>query len=352
MLSPLLRSLPYFMSYLIPVITIAGMNMGGSWTFFPIVFVFVLIPVMELLLGSDNSNARPDEEGTWKAHPAFSFLLWGHVVSQTAVLIFFFHFFLSADRSFVEAIGAVLSTGLMLGGIGITVAHELIHRRSPFEQFLGKVLLFSTNYLHFFIEHIRGHHKSVGTDHDPVSAPIGRTFYRFWFRAVAGSFINAWHLESVRMKKLNRPVLSLHNQMLRFFLISIVWNGAIGIAFGVNIFLYYLAASILGFSMLEIVNYIEHYGLTRSQKPDGSFEKVDAHHSWSSNNYLSRWFLFELTRHADHHLNASREYQILRNIDPSPQHPTGYPGMIILALIPPLWFRVMDKKAQAAMGKK
>lgn len=346
--SSLIRSLPYFISYLVPIMTIYGMIRGGWWTFLTLGVMFGIVPLVELVLGVDTKNPTSEEDAMWKEHPAFSLLLWGHVVSQYVVLYYFLEFH-STSRSLIEISGSIISTGLMLGGIGITVAHELIHRKSSFEQFLGKLLLFSTNYLHFFIEHIRGHHKTVGTEEDPVSAKIGQSFYAIWFHAVYGSYANSWKLERERLQKKDLPFISIHNQIVRYFFLTLALNIFIFFFFGWMTFLFYLLASTLAFSLLEMVNYIEHYGLTREQRDDGSYEKVEAHHSWSSNNYLSRWFLFELTRHADHHLNASRKYQVLKNIDSSPQHPTGYPGMIFLALIPPLWFRVMDKKAKQAM---
>ncbi len=349
MRSPLLRSLPYFLSYLIPGMALYGMIRSGWWTFLAPAVVFGVITILELMLGTGKENPTPEEEQAWKHHRSFSLLLWGHVVSQTAILVSFFYFFYNISHTAAETIGGVISTGLVLGGIGITVAHELIHRSSRFEQFLGKYLLFSTNYLHFFIEHIRGHHKTVGTPEDPVSAPLGHSFYRIWFTAVAGSFLNAWHLEHARLRKKNLSPYSLKNQMVRYTFLTVMWNLSIALSFGAEIYLYYLVASVIGFSLLEVVNYIEHYGLSRNVKPDGTPEKIEVHHSWNSNNYLSRWFLFELTRHADHHLNASRPYQNLRDIDPSPQHPTGYPGMIVLALLPPLWFRVMDNRARKAI---
>lgn len=345
----MIRSFPYFISYSVPAMVIVGFWFGGMWTFLAFGVMFVLVPIAELILRADGTNPSAEEEEEWKEHPLFSLLLWGHVVMQYVVLYYLLYFF-ETPRTIVESVGAVIAAGLMFGGIGITVAHELIHRRSAFEQFLGKLLLFATNYLHFYIEHIRGHHKTVGTEEDPVSATIGESFYRIWFRAVFGSYVNAWRLERVRLLKSGSRIVSLHNQMVRFTIATVLLNVAIITLFGWLTFLAFILASTLGFSLLEMVNYIEHYGLTRQRRTDGTYEKVDVHHSWSSNNSLSRWFLFELTRHSDHHLNASKKYQILRHIEPSPQHPTGYPGMIFLALIPPLWFSIMDPKAKKAMN--
>lgn len=337
------RFLSYLLSYTIPAITITGILAGGIFTFSNFIFVFVILPVVELLLPADNSNEQDEYYMRVKNSIPFRLMLWGHVMSQYAVLYFFLDAF-GKGLSLWEVIGNTLSTGIMLGGIGITVAHELIHRKSAIDRFFGKALLISTLYLHFYIEHIRGHHKFVGTDRDPASSKPGENVYTFWFNSVTGSFFSALKLESERLKKKGLKVFSFSNQMVRFILYQIIFVSGLGLIFGFNVVPGFIAASIIGFSLLEIVNYIEHYGLRRAEISEGVFERVDKLHSWNSNFYISRKFLFELTRHSDHHINAGREYQTLRHFEDSPEHPTGYPGMIILALLPPIWFKVMDKR--------
>ncbi len=337
------KLLPYTLSYIIPVAAIMGITQGGLWTYSAFAIAFVLLPFFELFTGTSEENLSSEEEMKLKDNHMFSLLLWGHVIFQYLILIFFL-FTIRNNLHGWEITGCILSTGVMFGGIGITVAHELIHRKSKFEQFLGKALLLSTCYIHFYIEHIRGHHKYVGTRDDPASAKYGQSFYRFWIQTVFGSYINAWKLESARLKKKNLSPFSLSNQMVRFTAVTLIFIATIIFYFGINVFYYYLITSIIGFSLLELVNYVEHYGLSRNKTEKGKFEKVNALHSWNSNNYFSRRILFELTRHSDHHLYASKKYQLLRSIEESPALPTGYSGMIILALIPPLWFKVMNKR--------
>jgi alkane 1-monooxygenase len=204
-------------------------------------------------------------------------------------------------------------------------------------------LLLTSLYMHFYIEHNRGHHKNVSTELDPSSARKGEMLYTFWIRTVIFSYLSAWHLENQRLIDKNKSRFSLQNEMLIFQIIQLVFLAAIGAHFGFIVLLYFICAAIGGFLLLETVNYIEHYGLVRNKKNNG-FERVLPIHSWNSNHPVGRMVLFELSRHSDHHFIASRKYQILRHLDESPQMPTGYPGMMLLALLPPLWFKIMDKR--------
>jgi alkane 1-monooxygenase len=236
----------------------------------------------------------------------------------------------------------MLSVALSNGGIGITIAHELVHRSNKSEQWLGRILLLSVLYMHFAIEHVRGHHATVATEEDPASARKGQSFYAFLFPSIVGQYLSAWHLEAERLKKLKKSVFSLSNEMIQFTICELLMILLMYLWFGATVAGIFVIVSFLSFSLLEAVNYLEHYGLERHKKDNGRYEKVTHHHSWNSDHILSRMFLFELTRHSDHHAVASRKYQILRTFDDSPQLPTGYPGMILLALFPPIWFHVMD----------
>jgi alkane 1-monooxygenase len=213
---------------------------------------------------------------------------------------------------------------------------------------MAKMLLLSTLYMHFFIEHNRGHHKNVSTPLDPATSRLNESFYRFLPRTVIGSWIDAWKLEEHRLRKLNLNIWNpINNEMLRFQIIQVLFVLSIYFFLGLKCMLAFIAAATIGFVLLEIVNYIEHYGLQRKMLPNGAYEKVKPHHSWNSEHELGRILLFELTRHSDHHYNASRKYQILRHFDNAPQMPSGYLAMIPLALIPPLWFRIMNPRVIA-----
>ena len=236
--------------------------------------------------------------------------------------------------------------GVLCGLLGINAAHELGHRVKPFEQFLAKALLLTSLYMHFIIEHNRGHHKNVSTDNDPASSRYGETIYKFWFRSIIFSFISAWKIEAKELRKKGIPLFSMKNEMIQFLLIQLAMLLLIYFIFGYMVVFYFTGAALFGIFLLETVNYIEHYGLRRKKTGENVYERVMPIHSWNSNHPLGRIMLFELSRHSDHHYMASRKYQVLRNFDTSPQLPTGYPGMMLLALLPPLWFKVMHKKIE------
>jgi alkane 1-monooxygenase len=244
-------------------------------------------------------------------------------------------------------LGWILSVMLSTGGIGITVAHELIHRRTLAERWIGRWILMSVLYMHFAIEHVRGHHALVATDQDPASAPQGMSVYRFMLGTVPGQWSSAWRLEAKRLEKHGLSLWSFHNEMLAFLMIQAAWIALIITLFGTAFLPVYFTVAILSFLLLEIVNYIEHYGLRREKGANGRWESVRESHSWNSNHRISRMLLFELSRHSDHHMSAEKPYQVLLNEPASPQMPNGYPGMVLLALVPPLWFSVMDRRLPA-----
>ncbi|HTR89561.1 MAG TPA: alkane 1-monooxygenase, partial [Solirubrobacteraceae bacterium] len=232
----------------------------------------------------------------------------------------------------------------VVGGIGINTAHELGHKRESIEKWLSRVALAQTGYGHFFIEHNRGHHVRVATPEDPASARLGESFYAFWPRTVAGSLRSAWGLERVRLARMGRSPWTIRNDILSAWAMTVVLFAALAIAFGPVVLPYLLIQAVIGFSLLEVVNYLEHYGLLRQRREDGRYERTRPEHSWNSNNVASNVLLYHLQRHSDHHANPIRRYQALRHVQEAPQLPTGYAGMIVLAAVPPLWRRVMDPR--------
>jgi alkane 1-monooxygenase len=268
----------------------------------------------------------------------------------TALFCFLYNISFVAQQA-VDMAGKVAVMGLLCGTFGINVGHELGHRTKKFEQFLAKVLLLTSLYMHFFIEHNKGHHKRVATPEDPSSARFGEPVYLFYFRTIFLSYASAWHIANRDAKKKSHKVFSLKNEMIQIHLIQLSFLAFIGLAFGWLTMLLFIAAAIQGILLLETVNYIEHYGLQRKQIEQGKWERAMPEHSWNSNHVIGRVMLFELSRHSDHHYLASRKYQVLRHHENSPQMPTGYPGMMLLSLLPPAWFYVMNKKL-AALHKK
>ena len=356
----------YLPSYSIPIAAALGMWLGGYWTLVTPIYVFLFIPLVEWLVGSNPSNHNPEQEDKAKASFGYTLLLCSYVPIQYALTGFFllklstsgfsgagigaigsltgaeFSTGMNSVIWVVGLIGATLSLSISNGGIGFTVAHELIHRSSKFEQWLGRALLLTTLYMHFAIEHVYGHHKHVGTEEDAATARKGETFYRFLIRSVPDQYRSAWEIERKRLKQKKKSFWSFSNEMLGFQVTQLAWMSLIVWLMGPMVALIYLVSCVLAFSLLEAVNYLEHYGLEREKDERDRYKKVDHHHSWNSDHVVSRMFLFELSRHSDHHMVASRHYQVLRSLDNSPQLPTGYPGMILLAMIPPFWFRVMN----------
>ncbi|MEL6638771.1 MAG: alkane 1-monooxygenase [Bacteroidota bacterium] len=340
----MLRDAKYLLAYLIPLAVLGGIYFGGIWSPGSVYIAFVMIPLLELVLPQSDQNLSPAQESSKNASFFFDLLLYLNVPIVYGLLWYFFSSAMTSDWSTLETIGLLLNMGLLLGTLGINVAHELGHRPEWYNQLAAQALLLPNLYLHFNIEHNRGHHKNVATDEDPASARRGEVVYAFWLRSVVGSYRSAWALEAERLRRHGQSPGSWNNQMIRFQVSQIVYLTAIAAFFGPQVLLYAILIAIGGFSLLEVVNYIEHYGLRRKKLANGRYERVTPQHSWNSDHELGRIFLYELTRHADHHFKANRKYQVLRHLDESPQLPYGYPGSMLLALFPPLWFRRMDRE--------
>jgi alkane 1-monooxygenase len=303
----------------------------------------VIIPFLELFTKGSQVNLNKIQEEIAKEDRLYDWLLYGLIPCQYIILIYFLFQVSNENLPFYFKLGAITAFGMSCGILGINAAHELGHRTTWYEQAMSKMLLLTTLYMHFFIEHNRGHHKNVSTDADPASSRLGETVYAFYFRTIWGSWKSAWHLESEKLKRNNISFWSFKNEMLRYQIIQLFLVAIIGIFFGLKTLLFFLLGALIGILLLETVNYIEHYGLRRKKNGE-KYERTMPIHSWNSNHPIGRLLLLELSRHSDHHYIASRKYQILRHFDESPQMPTGYPGMLLLSLFPPLWFRLMHQR--------
>lgn len=338
------RDAKYLIAYIAPLAGYLGIYLGGIWSFGSIYIAFVLIPILEQFLPKSDANFPPEVEEKKAVARFFDFLLYLNIPILYGLIAYLFNTLAKGGLQTYEIVGMICNVGLIVGTCGINVGHELGHRTNRFEQTLGKILLLPALYMHFFIEHNRGHHKNVATPLDPASARLGESVYAFWVRSVTGSYFNAWKLEAERLKKLGKPIFSWSNEMLRFQIFQLGYLVTVGLIYNGWMMGYAIAIAVFGFLMLECVNYIEHYGLRRKLLSNGRYENVGPHHSWNSDHELGRIFLYELTRHSDHHYKATRKYQVLRHFDESPQLPLGYPASIIASLVPPLWFGVMNKK--------
>ncbi|WP_066963850.1 alkane 1-monooxygenase [Microbulbifer sp. Q7] len=344
------RALRYAFAYLLPIIVCFSLLKGGFWLAAPLLYLYGVLPLAEWLLPQSTRNLPEDQEAHVAKDPLYDLPLLMALPVQCGVLVLFFSRI--PGYAPLELLGGTLSVGLMCGVFGINVGHELGHRADRLAQRVAQALLMSSLYTHFFIEHNRGHHRHVATPEDPASARYNEPLYRFWWRSITSGYISAWQLEAERLRKLARAPLGIHNQMLQFQLAQLLLLAAILATFGPVALVCFIGAATIGILMLETVNYIEHYGLCRAtlgQAAIGAarYERVQPRHSWNSDHWLGRLSLFELTRHSDHHFRASRRYQILRHHDDSPQLPAGYPAMMLLACVPPAWFRVMNPRVDA-----
>jgi alkane 1-monooxygenase len=326
------RDYKYLIAYALPLAGFLGVHYGGAWSPGSIYVAFVLLPLLELFLPTDTSNAPETEEADRSKTRFFDWLLYLNLPILYGIVGYFLYVGTTRDLSGWETFGMICNVGLLIGANGINVGHELGHRAKRGEQLIAQGLLLTGLYMHFFIEHNRGHHRHVATPRDPATSRKGQSVYAFWLRSVALSYVDAWRLD--------RPL------MIRFQIVQLAYLALVTLLFGWAGLGLAVAAAVFGFLMLETVNYIEHYGLLRRQNERGRYEPVLPIHSWNSDHELGRILLYELTRHSDHHYQSTRKYQILRRHQESPQLPTGYPGCMLLSLVPPLWFRIMDRRVE------
>jgi alkane 1-monooxygenase len=349
-----LKRLGFFTAFILPALTAIGYYAGGTWNWLAIGFVFILITFIDFWIGLDTRNVPSDQVSIVSEEFYYRFITYVWTYFQVGFVIWSCYAVTTGKlTTWYEWIGFTISVGLVTGGIGITVAHELGHKKSKLEQLYSQVILMTVCYMHFFIEHNRGHHVQVATPADPATARKGENVYAFWFRSVFVGYAHAWQLEKESLTRQGLSVFSWHNRMIRYLLLPGLFCAAVIVLFFTplvpwyTIPVFFFTQSIIAFTLLELVNYIEHYGIVRKQKPNGEYERVNPLHSWNASHLISNFFLFQLQRHSDHHANAIKRYQVLDHVDDSPQLPFGYPAMILIALVPPLWFRFMHPRLAA-----
>jgi alkane 1-monooxygenase len=300
----------------------ASMRAGGAWTFFLPVFVFVTLPLLEQLVPRDITNWSPERERSLWKDRFFDAVLLAVVPAHVGLLLLWLPRVASGTLTPVELVGTTFSAGIACGVFGINVGHELGHRKERWAHVAAWILLGTSLYTHFFVEHNRGHHA-------------------FWVRSILGSLRSAWELEASRLRSAGRSPWSWDNLVLRLKVFEAAAILAVGLAWGPVALGAWFVAALIGALLLETVNYLEHYGLQRDLNDLGHYERVQPHHSWNSDRPIGRALMFELTRHSDHHANAARPYQVLRHFDDVPELPAGYPAMILAALVPPLFFAIV-----------
>lgn len=337
----------FAVSLVLPALIALAALYGGWWLLGVPVYAWMVSSLLDRLLGPETRNPDPaigDRRLFW--HRA---LLWAWVPIQIGLL--FFALWAATDPGRLSTLEAILlmnGLGVASGAIGITYAHELIHARNRFEPALGEILLTSTAYGHFTTEHLANHHRYVGTPKDPVTARYAEGFWRFLPRAVRGSAASAWRIDMERLRRRGLGFFSIRNPWLRHAALTggfLAGAYAIGGWGGVALF---WAQAIVAVTQLEAVNYVEHYGLVRKHLGGGRYEPAAARHSWNSCHSMTNLLLINLQRHSDHHVKPDRRFPLLQTYpeDVAPQLPYGYPLMVLIAMAPPVWFRVMNRRVK------
>ena len=337
-----MKDLKYLFAYTVPISTLVSFSSFGLGTYSAVMYAFVVLPILDIVLGKDNSNLSTEKSETKNINKIFDWMLYVNLPVVYCIMLYGFFKIYNNDYSAFEMIGICLSGGILLATNGINVAHELCHRKKYFERAIGKALFLPCLYMHFYIEHNFGHHVNVGTPEDGATAKYKQNVYSFWITSVSKQYIDAWKKQIKLLKMKKARFLSEKNDMLWYHLFQPAYLLLILAFFSFDVFLFALLSGIVSFLFLECINYIEHYGLRRFKTESGRYERVQAHHSWNSNHNIGRIVLYELTRHSDHHFKASKKYQILDCHDEAPQLPFGYPASILLSLVPPLWFHIVN----------
>ena len=338
----------WLLSVVMPILALSGIFCfqltGEQWTLWlPILFSYLVIPILDWLIGVDNNNPPEELVPQLETDRYYRYLTYITIPLHWVVLILMAAFVGTTELSFGSVVAIAITAG-GYSGLGINTAHELGHKQTVVEQWLAKICLAVPAYGHFCVEHNRGHHVLVATPEDPASSRMGESIYRFALREIPGTFVRGWQLEKSRLEKQGKATWSRHNNILQSYLISAVLQGTLIYLFGWIMLPFLLIHNMWAWYQLTSANYIEHYGLLRAKRDNGRYERCQPHHSWNANYILSNLALFHLERHSDHHANPMRRYQSLRNFPDIPQLPNGYYGMYLLAYVPWLWFRVMDKK--------
>jgi alkane 1-monooxygenase len=341
-------ALPFWLSLVMIPLALTGATVGG-WTVLLLpLFGWGLFTLLDALAGLNLNNidpATPDDDLVWYR---LITLVW-FPIQFTLLMGMIWYVPQAAHLGLAEKIALFFGMGVISGTVGINYSHELMHQKARLERWLGDLLLASVLYSHFRSEHLRVHHLYVGTPRDPVTARYNEGFHRFFPRVLRESVISSWKAEKALLARRSLPVWHRSNPFWRYGLLQggmLILAFALGGWQGVALFLLQAGVAVW---QLELVNYIEHYGLTRRHLGEGRYEHVLPRHSWNAAHRASNWLLINLQRHSDHHYKPDRRFPLLQTHaeGDAPQLPHGYPLMTMAAMVPPLWRRVMNPRVRA-----
>ncbi len=327
-------------------IVLHAANGHEAWLLLPLALSYIVAPTIDWVLGEDTNNPPEAIVPQLEQDRYYRYLTYAVVPLHFVSLVFAAWWAASQNLSWWAFTGLAAVAGIT-SGLAINTGHELGHKKSRFERTLARIVLAVPAYGHFTIEHNRGHHSDVATPNDPASARMGESIYRFGKREIPGAFRRAWALEKERLGRCGRSTWSIDNQILRSFSLTLLIQGGLLIWLGWSMLLFLAIHNALAWWQLTSANYVEHYGLLRKKDEAGRYERCQPHHSWNSNHLYSNLVLFHLERHSDHHAHPLRRYQSLRHFEDLPTLPNGYFGVYLLAYVPWLWFRVMDRRLLA-----
>lgn len=345
---PAAAALPFWISLLFLPLLAAGAWWGGWALILLPLFGWFGITLLDALAGRDGGGLDPDTDAAQLTWYRAITLLWAPLqfVAIFGAIWWVTH---SGHLAGWEKLGLFFGVGVASGTIGINYAHELMHQKNRVERWLGDILLAMVLYSHFRSEHLLVHHPWVGTPRDPVTARYNEGFHRYFPRVLRQCPASALRAEANRHRRAGRPAWHRSNPFWRYAALQLLFAGlalAIGGLAGLGLFAFQALVAVW---QLELVNYIEHYGLTREHLGDGRYEHVKPRHSWNADHRVSNWLLINLQRHSDHHFKPDRRFPLLQTHGPddAPQLPFGYPAMTVLAMIPPLWRRAMNPRVRA-----
>jgi alkane 1-monooxygenase len=336
-------TLPLVFARKVPILHFAH----PRWVFVAILYAYALPPLLDLIGGNNRTNPHPGRQ-SWTSK-ALEYVFLPRVLFFKVLLLKFLMLSIVATGRFdvFDVLGIAYLTGQSISSYGIFIAHELLHRKSKIDKVMAEIMMVSVIYPHFCIEHLYGHHRYAATAEDPATSRYGETLYAFLPRSIFGGMFHAWQWEIARLKRRGYGWFSYRNQMLRYAAEVVGLLGGVYYFFGILGLAAFVVQAIVAVVTLEVINYVQHYGLERKRIGPGLYENTTVAHSWNSECWFSNAYWLNLGRHSDHHYVANRGFEMLRSFEDEPELPAGFPAMFLLAFIPPLWFRVMNPRVDA-----
>jgi alkane 1-monooxygenase len=320
-----------------------------AWLFLPLAVLYGLVPLLDRLIGEDAGNPPETAVAALEADRYYLHLVYFGVVLAWVTVVACTWYAVNAGLGPIGFLGLALGVGYTTGA-AINMGHELGHKKHPVQRWVSRFALAPSGYGHFTIEHVAGHHRDVATPEDSASSRLGESYYRFMTREIPGALRRAWAIERERLRRRGAGPWSPANEILITAAITLSLWTALALWLGPAVIPFALLQAAYAYTLLSSANYVEHYGLKRERGPDGRYVRPRPRHSWNSNHLVSNLLLYQLQRHSDHHAHPTRAYQALRHFEEAPQLPTGYFGMFLVALVPPLWFRLMDRRVLDHVG--